>query len=180
MRWLAVFALAGCAAVPVRVPQTPPTLDARSLEGSWAVVASTFPMWLDGSRREPRFHYSAVRTEAGRVVLDDRVTYSAASGEPGQIDGVDVQHAQVPTHFTWSGRGFLAAFTSEWDVASLDPTGRYAIIVFSPTLATPAGLDVIAREPIDSQELERKRAELEAEVRATPAFSGYATSLRWL
>lgn len=127
--------------------QTPPTLEASQLSGTWHIVATTFPMWLDGSRKNPTFNYSDVRKADGRVVMEDRVAYDG-----GEILGVDVQHSSVSTHFTWSGRGFLAAFTSEWDVVSIDAKGRYAIITFSATMATPAGLDVISRDATLSDE----------------------------
>lgn len=150
--------LVGCASAPLRVKQTPAALDARELSGTWHVVASTFPMWLDGTRKEPTFNYSDVRTVEGHVVMEDRVAHSA-----GEILGVDVQHPTVPTHFTWSGRGFLAAFTSEWDVVSIDAQGRYAIITFSATMATPAGLDVIARDAALSDDAwTAARAEIDA------------------
>jgi hypothetical protein len=165
---LFVLALSACAATPLRLAATPAALDARSLEGTWHVGASTFPMWLDGSRRQPTFTYSRVELHQGRVTMDDRVGYLAVSGERATIDGVDVQHPTVPTHFTWSGRGFLAAFTSEWDVVSIDAQGRYAIITFSATLATPAGLDVISREPLSDEAWAAAKAEIEgtAELRA--------------
>lgn len=163
-----------CASAPLRVPQTPRALDAHALEGTWHVVASTFPMWLDGSRRGPTFNYSGVAERAGRVTMDDRVSYSSARGALEHLDGVDVQHPQVPTHFTWSGRGFLAAFTSEWDVVSLDAQGRYAIITFSPTLATPAGLDVISREATLSDEA---WGAAKREVEATPELAALARGL---
>lgn len=176
MRPVALLLCCSCAAAPLVTANTRGALDARELEGTWLVGASTFPMWLDGSRRSPTFTYSHVEQRDGRVQLDDQVAYLTAAGERATIDGVDVQHAAVPTHFTWSGRGFLAAFTSEWDVASLDAQGRYAIITFGPTLATPAGLDVISREPLTDEAF----ALAEAEIENTPQLKAIAAGLQRL
>ena len=183
MRLAALLLLTGCAHAPLVLDATPATLDARSLEGTWRVVGSTFPMWLDGTRADPRFTYGPARTEAGRVVFRDTVSYlrgpadgEARGGQRETIEGFDAQHPTVPTHFTWSGLGALAAFTSEWDVVFLDARGRFAIITFSPTLATPAGLDVIAREPIDDEAW----SDAVSAVASTPALASYATAVKRL
>ncbi|MFT3706471.1 MAG: hypothetical protein QM817_02275 [Archangium sp.] len=177
MRFLFLaLACAGCAVTPLTTANTRGALDVRELEGTWHVGASTFPMWLDGSRRTPTFTYSRIVTREGRVSMDDRVAYVTASGESATIDGVDVQHATVPTHFTWSGRGFLAAFTSEWDVVSIDAQGRYAIITFGATLATPAGLDVISRAPLTDEAFALAQAEIEN----TPELKAISAGLQRL
>lgn len=49
--------------------------------------------------------------------------------------------------FRWRGRGMLSAITSNWRVFHLDPDYRWAVIAFSRSLFTPAGLDIIGREP---------------------------------
>lgn len=170
---VAVVLACGCAVAPVRAPQTPETLDANSLEGTWVVGATTFPMWLDGTRVGPTFTYSNVRQEDGRTRMDDAVRFTTASGQSESILGVDTQHPTTPTHFTWRGLGLLALFTSEWDVVSVDPGGRYAIIVFSPTLATPAGLDVISRGALSEEAWVAAQMEIEA----TPALKAFARGL---
>jgi lipocalin len=138
--------LTSCAAVtPLRLPVTPTALDARELEGTWHVVATTFPMWLDGKKTAPRFTYSNVRTDDGVTQMDDLVSY-VEDGTPGSIEGVDTQ-GEVPTHFTWRGKGLLALFKSEWDVVFVSADRSWAIITFSKTLATPEGMDVISRTP---------------------------------
>jgi hypothetical protein len=143
-RPLLVLLLSGCAAVtPLRLPVTPTSLDARELEGTWHVVGSTFPMWLDGKKTEPRFTYSNVRTEDGVTRMDDLVS-SIDDGKPATIEGIDTQ-GQTPTHFTWRGKGLLSLFKSEWDVVFLSADRSWAIITFSKTLATPEGMDVISR-----------------------------------
>ena len=142
-----VLLLSGCAAVtPLRLPVTPTTLDARELEGTWHVVATTFPMWLDGKKTKPRFTYSNVRIEDGVTRMDDLVSY-VEDGKPGSIEGVDTQ-GKTPTHFTWRGKGLLALFKSEWDVVFVSADRSWAIITFSKTLATPEGMDVISRKPV--------------------------------
>lgn len=165
----------GCAAAPLVLARTPSHLDAQTLVGTWRVGASTFPMWLDGTRASPRFTYSELQRRDGRVSLRDVVSYQR-NGAVETIEGVDVQHATTPTHFTWSGRGFLAAFTSEWDVVFLDEQHGVAIITFSPTLATPSGLDVISREPLT----EEGWVEALAEIERTPELKAMSGGLKRL
>jgi hypothetical protein len=55
--------------------------------------------------------------------------------------------------------GLLKPLTSRWRVETLE--GTWAVISFSPTLFTPAGVDVIAREAIDEAGVARAREFLE-------------------
>lgn len=164
-----LFSLSGCAAVtPLRTIDTPQIFDARSLEGTWKVEGTTFPMWLDGTKQSPKFRYS--NFDGPR--MDDTVSYEK-NGVTETIEGVDTQHAKVPTHFTWHGRGVLGLFTSEWDVVFVDSRERFAIITFSKTLATPEGLDVIARTKMD----DTAWADALAHIEAMPELRALATGL---
>jgi hypothetical protein len=138
MRITSLLILTSCAAVPLRVASTPATLEAPTLAGTWHVVASNFPMWTQGNRTNPTFHYGVLG--AGR--LSDTVRYLEGA-TTGFIEGTDLQSASIPTHFTWRGTGLLVFFTSEWDVVALGDD--WAIIYFSSTPATPEGVDVITR-----------------------------------
>lgn len=176
MRRRAVLALlffSSCAAVtPLRLPVTPASLDARELEGTWHVVATTFPMWLDGKKTSPRFAYSKVRSEDGVVRMDDLVSY-VEDGKPGSIEGVDTQ-GEVPTHFTWRGKGLLALFKSEWDVVFVSEDRSWAIITFSKTIATPEGMDVISRTrelPREALQVVEKYDALKRLLPLTPTLS---------
>jgi lipocalin len=162
-----------CATTPLRVADTPAALPAEALVGTWHVVATTFPMWLEGRRTQPTFTYSNTRAEQGVTRFDDTVGY-LENGAPSTIDGVDTQHPSTPTHFTWRGRGLLALVSSEWDVVLLDADARWAVIAFTPTLFTPAGLDVIARSPtLDPATLQGIRQRLAAE----PSLASLSRSL---
>lgn len=140
MRFMLLFVLSGCAAAPLRTATTPITLDAAELAGTWHVVASNFPMWTEGGKTNPTFHYGVL----GEGKLSDVVRYRE-DGEAGFIEGIDTQSRKTPSHFTWRGLGLLALFTSDWDVVALDPSGEWAVIYFSSTLATPEGVDIITR-----------------------------------
>lgn len=176
MRWAAALVLFGaCAAVPLQVATAPKTLRAEALEGTWHVVATNFPMWLDGARTRPTFSYANVRTDEGEVKFDDTVGY-VERGAPGAIVGVDTQHRERSAHFTWRGRGVLALFTSDWDVVALDEQGQWAVIAFTPTLFTPAGVDIIARAPaLDEPTLQQVRALIAADPVLAPLAHGLTT-----
>ncbi len=142
MRFTAlVLVLCSCAAAPLRIASTPTQLDAKTLAGTWHVVASNFPLWTKGTKTNPTFNYGVL----GEGRLSDTVRY-LEDGKPDHIEGIDRQDAEVPTHFTWRGLGLLALFTSEWDVVAIDADAGWAVISFSSTLATPEGVDVICRD----------------------------------
>lgn len=152
MRAFAFLMLAGCAIAPVRSTTAPTELDLASLLGRWHVVATTFPMWR--TRCDVTFTYGALSEHAAT----DRVAYTEGS-TAGEILGVDTQHSQVPTHFTWRGNGILSLFTSEWDVVAVAPDASWVVLTFGATLATPAGADVISRSPTLDDEALRQAVE---------------------
>ncbi|RFU86607.1 hypothetical protein DY218_11890 [Streptomyces triticagri] len=45
--------------------------------------------------------------------------------------------------FRWRGRGALRPLSSVWRVTELAPDGSWAVIEFSKSLLTPAGIDVV-------------------------------------
>lgn len=112
------------------------------LLGTWYVVRTNFPMWLKGDRLAPTFFYEP---GANPGQLRDAVRYRTRSGATREILGTETQDPQDPSHFTWRGRGWLWLLSSEWYV--LRQEGGLLGLYFSPTPFTPAGMDVIAREP---------------------------------
>ncbi len=149
------------------------SLDAATIQGHWHVIATTLPMWTGGDPREPTFDYANLRRDGDRVRFDDTVGF-VRDGERGTIEGVDTQHPEVPTHFTWRGKGWLVFFTSGWDVVAVDPGGRWAAITFESTIATPAGMDLISRRSsLDDATI----AEAVASLRADPVLVQYLDRL---
>jgi hypothetical protein len=118
----------------------------RTLEGTWFVVATSFPMWLKGDRTKPRFSYSNIRSEGGRTRMDDTVLFERG-GKDKTIRGVDTQDTGNPRRWRWRGKGWLLPFTSDWEVVEEAADGAWLVIAFTKSLATPAGVDVIARAP---------------------------------
>ena len=117
------------------------------LEGTWYVVATNFPMWTKGDRKNPRFIYGAERD--GR--FDDTVEYEQ-NGRTKQIIGVDTIVA--PNKFVWRGKGWLTFFTSRWEIISVSSDDQLVALSFTKTLFTPAGVDIISRsEKISDQAL---------------------------
>lgn len=140
---------AGCGGLPKAVPLSA-AFDAKKLEGGWHVLASNFPMWLEGKKSSPNFIYR-VLPGSSPVELDDTVAYTEG-GRRETIEGTDTQDPAAPSHFTWRGRGLLAAFASDWVVVAEGPDARWLVLYFTPTIATPEGVDVIARNPTLSDE----------------------------
>lgn len=141
----AALASAGCFPVPIHVASAPSRFDASSLEGAWHVVATNFPMWVAGDKREPVFEYHLLPSDEA-VLLDDAVRFRV-EGRPDAYLGVDEQDPGNDSHFTWRGKGALSLFSSEWYVAGLASDGAWAIVYYTATIASPDGVDVIARTP---------------------------------
>jgi hypothetical protein len=121
---------------------------AELLPGTWAVGATNFPMWLKGDKFSPTFSYELRRDSP--LELTDRVSYFTSSGEEKSIVGVDRLRG---AEFTWRGRGLLGLVVSRWSVIGAAPDGIFVVIRFSKTFATPAGVDIVSREGLHSDEL---------------------------
>jgi len=145
---------------------------ADALPGTWAVAATNFPMWLTGTKLRPQFSYNLVTRSP--LVLDDDVVYLDEEGAPRQISGVDKWNGHG---FTWRGKGVLRLFASHWTVAGLSADRSVAVIRFSKSLATPAGVDVIVRVGTDTSELRATIAHATEDFGLTP--EDFA-SLSWL
>lgn len=125
----------------------------EALPGEWRVLATTFPMWLSGRRRQPTFRYGLLADEP--LTLSDEVSYRTGSGTTKRIVGVD-RFDPATGAFTWRGRGLLCALSSRWRVEHLSDDRELVVLWFARSLVTPAGIDVIGRgggERPDAREL---------------------------
>ncbi len=170
-----VATLSGCSQLPPNVPQAG-AFDAKRLEGGWHVVATNFPMWLDGSKTDPTFIYRVSNAGSVPIELEDTVAYSEG-GKKETILGTDTQDASGSSHFTWRGRGLLSVFTSDWVILKTAPDDRFMVLYFSKTLATPEGVDVISRsKPITPEE----RKTIEALIEGDTFLKSKSGGIVWL
>lgn len=168
------LALPACATPRPDVPRPARALTLHELAGTWYVLESTFPMWAEGTKTDPAFHYRVVADYGGALLLDDRVTYYD-KGRPEAIEGIDTPDPADGSHLTWRGKGILRLFTSDWYVVLRAPDDRWAVIYFSSTIATPEGIDIIARTPsLPAETL----GELRAAIQADPGLRRRAAGLR--
>ena len=135
--------VSGCATARPPVPRPPEAISPASLVGTWYVLETTFPMWLEGKKTDPSFTYDLIAGDEQQR-MDDLVRY-LDEGEPGSIAGVDTPDPEDSSHFTWRGKGLLFLFKSDWYVVMRAPDRSWAVIYFSSTIATPEGMDIIAR-----------------------------------
>ncbi len=154
------------------------TLDQRSfadtLPGTWSIAATNFPMWLTGQKIEPKFTYELVSTDP--LVLSDDVSYVQLGEQPEEkhILGQDTWNGH---EFVWRGRKLLRLFASHWEVTGMSDDATIAVIHFTKSLATPAGVDVIVREGADRPDVRKTVAHATEEFGLTPEEFG---SLTWL
>jgi len=139
--------LLGCGPMPREFARPVAHAPISSLYGKWYVVATNFPMWLTGKKTRPAFTYGPLDPlESGAERMSDEVSYTAERGEE-TLRGVDTEDLAAPGHFEWRGEGILLLFASNWEILHVSADGRWAVIHFSETVATPEGVDVVSREP---------------------------------
>ncbi|MCU1406471.1 MAG: hypothetical protein JWQ43_2774 [Glaciihabitans sp.] len=145
---------------------------AELLPGRWNIVASNFPMWLRGERSDPAFTYGLVSSSP--LVLSDDVSWVTASGETKHLLGVDRWRGNG---FRWRGKGLLRAVSTHWGVPGLSAAGTIAVVRFSKSLVSPAGIDIIVREGADLLE---PRAAVASESKRFGITAEDFASLTWL
>lgn len=117
------------------------------LAGTWHIVCSSFPMWQGDRRTEATFSYSPLPYgRSGKQRMSDVVGYRTRRGRQRRIRGIDTRLMRRPgAVYRWRGRGVLAALSSEWEVREIGPNDAWAVILFSRSLLTPAGADIVVR-----------------------------------
>ncbi|GAB3882298.1 hypothetical protein GCM10028825_04830 [Spirosoma agri] len=103
-------------------------------------------MWLKGDKTSPTFTYSITDKKGDTTVLLDEVKYQQKGGHK-TLTGFDYQDQADSSAFVWRGKGLLSLVRSKWRVLLRDPDGQWAVVQFSKTLFTPAGVDIISRTP---------------------------------
>ncbi|MGW6270157.1 MULTISPECIES: hypothetical protein [unclassified Streptomyces] len=144
------------------------------LAGTWHIACSSFPMWLRGGRTDATFTYTPLpQGTSGAPRMRDEVAYRSR-GRRRRILGIDTRLTDRPgSVYRWRGRGLLAVLSSEWEVRELGADDAWAVIVFSRSLVTPAGVDVVVRaDRLADREVVKAALEVGARHQAqrTPGF----------
>ncbi|MEV7404549.1 hypothetical protein AB0N93_29690 [Streptomyces sp. NPDC091267] len=116
------------------------------LAGTWHIVCSSFPMWRGGRRTDATFTYTPLPGgSSGAPRMRDEVAY-LVGGRTRRISGTDTRLTSRPgTVYRWRGKGLLAVLTSVWEVRETGEDDAWVVIVFSRSLLTPSGVDVVVR-----------------------------------
>lgn len=137
-----------------------PDIAPDRLTGTWHIVCSSFPLWQSGRRTDATFTYEPLTrhgngTDTGPPRMTDDVAYRTRGGRTRHIRGVDTRLTTHPgSVYRWRGRGLLAALSSQWEVREVGAGDAWAVIVFSKSLVTPAGADVVVRaDHLDDSEV---------------------------
>lgn len=121
------------------------SIELEELEGKWYVNMTTFPMWLKGDKTNPTFNYT-IEKRGKTTGLRDDVQY-LKSGKTKSIIGFDKAVNDKNSKFIWRGKGILGLFKSKWEILYFDKEKEIIVLRFEKTLFTPAGYDVISRQP---------------------------------
>ncbi len=122
------------------------SFDLERWEGEWYVIATTFDFWKKKGRTDAKFVYADLPHEDATKLWD--VTFYRQRGRARRLMGVDTLDPTAPGHLLWHGVGTLAVARNHWYVLEVDSDYEWAVIGFpKSTLGTPAGLDIIARQP---------------------------------
>jgi len=161
---------------------------------SWAVAASTLPLWK--SRKNVTITYDPIEgtpcSESFLDVVEFNNVKSPVGKPPSKIVGVDKLEknphgAESPdaevngVKFMWRGKGFLAISTSHWQILGYslsDDPGRkqedWIVTYFGSTMFTPAGLDIYVREPKVWDEVKIRKLVQACQQNEDPTVQGVA------
>ena len=142
-----LIATSGCFfPIPSEVRGEDRHFDAARLEGRWFVVASNFPMWIEGPKHDPTFVYRLLpeRSQGEPREVDDVVWWQKGETADTYL-GIDTQDPHNGAHFVWRGKGALHLVSTDWFLAASAPDGAWAIVYYQDTVASPEGVDIIAR-----------------------------------
>ncbi len=134
-------------------------LSLLSLEGTWYIHMTDFPMWLKGDKTNPTLNYS-IKQKKGIQILEDRVIYQK-NNKQKTILGFDtpLDHSSN-RKFIWRGQGILSILKSHWEVLYISENENWAVIYFEKTLFTPKGYDVISRNKILDSATKKRISEI--------------------
>ena len=154
----------------------PLTTDAAALAallpGTWSVGATNSPMWLGGDRLRPQFCYEPKSVDP--LVFDTVVTFTRGDGIEKTIVGRDRCRADG---FVWRGARLLSFVTSRWSVIGVTNDSNIVAIRFTKSMLSPAGIDVIVRDGMDSHDFRTAVAGFSESLGLT---QGEFASLTWL
>lgn len=122
-----------------------------SIEGRWFIHYTNFPMWLKGDKLHPSLNYRWIEHK-GRLVLDDQVVYTTLKGKEQIIRGISTPTNAVIKEFIWRGKGWLSWVTSRWTIIEVSQEQEWMVIAFLKTWFTPAGVEVISKQPVLQEE----------------------------
>jgi hypothetical protein len=142
------------------------------LPGTWQVVATNLPIWLDGSRRSPTIGYELLRTEP--LTLGTTVKYLDPEGAEHQSLGRSTWRRD---RFVGHGTRLRRLIGYRWEVAGTSDDSTLVLLRFERSLLSPAGVDVLAREGSPQQEPRRAVARATDQFGITPEEFA---SLSWL
>jgi hypothetical protein len=122
-----------------------------NLEGRWFIHYTNFPMWLKGDKLHPSLNYRWIE-QKGWLVLDDQVVYTTRKGKEQTIRGISSPTSVDNKEFIWRGKGWLSWVTSRWSIVKVNQEQEWMAIAFLKTWFTPAGVEVISKQPILEEE----------------------------
>ncbi len=115
------------------------------LIGTWFVISTDAPIWLKGDKTAPTTTYTLMEHKGEQMLLDE--TGYTKKEKRKKIVGYDRAMPGCAGGFNWRGKGWLSIARSKWQVRHRDTAGQWAVIAYSKTIFTPAGVDIISRKP---------------------------------
>lgn len=110
----------------------------RLLHGTWHIRLTSLPMWR--KRRSPTLNYLPLP--------DASVVDVVAWKGRRRLRTIVGRDRPLGDGWQWRGAGFVTRWTpSRWSLVAWDEAGQWAVSRFERTPFTPAGADVIFRDP---------------------------------
>lgn len=124
-------------------------IELEKLEGTFHIIYTNFPMWLNGNKTDPMISY-LIEEKNNVKGLRDQVDYQH-NGKIHSILGFDKPLNELNTEFEWHGKGITGFITSKWQILYIDEQYDWMLIHFQKTLFTPEGYDVLSKRKTPSE-----------------------------
>lgn len=124
---------------------------ARTLRGTWAIRATTFPYWTNPMRKNPRVTFELVQNSP----LQLREVYEYHRPDKGDRE-ILADAAWAGRHFSWRMHGTSRLFASAFVVSDTPATPDIVALHFGRTaLLRQSAVTILARPHLDPDSVRR-------------------------
>lgn len=150
-----------------------------SILGSWAMRATSLPMWLSGLTNPPRYVFSASTESPDKVA--ESLSYVTLDGQEVVLESANRVSGAT---FISRGNGMALFATRKWSVSGVSSDGVVVAVRFEKTRSSAEGVNIMVRDGVERPNLRSEVASdidsfgLEIEEFASITWFGTTQSVR--